>query len=676
MTLNVLIGNGSWYPVIPDILVTAPVINVQRSGTDFVTYQVLSVATWQNQMPTMLSPGYPIQRQFQWQVNGVDVPNMVGTMFSAGRADAGKSITVKEIAYFLSNPSVQFSAVSNSLTASFTPSLTTLYYDDIEYLGSFNAPSAASINYGGYALSFDPAGNGGAGSLFLMNSSFYGYEISIPTPSKTSFPTASLLASASNTFSGINFKALGLSPDNASATMTMLPLSGGKMLLSRFMQYPSDLDGQNGIGLFYIRNSKNLSSASTFDGPYSVTDPTGPAPSNYQRSMTGYASEIPEAHQTALGGTHIIGCTPDSTGFTGSSGPSINVIDIADFTNTKQLTFVIQGGSSNTIQLPTSASSVNDFYKGCFIQLVAENGTTDNNSAFNLVDSYDGATRTATMAANFTQPVVVGKYAWVITKVSAKALANYATTPYGTNETGFTQNNNIYDTSGLVANAIIPNGLNDTLCFGAKGEGYFVYMSNDVPWMTTQYPVTVTSVTPVGSEWDVTFSSPPSVTLTAGYPAWTGVQGEQRFSISQLFSQTNVRLASITTQLQGVTYPAPSAPVNGDMFFTRNYRYPLYIYDPRGQSTGEHAWPYYFKLWTYSVSDLVAVKNGSISPNATPTKQVFSLNIPQILTASPIPYPYGAAYDKTNRILYVSVVKSAPGIPLINAFRINSATPA
>ncbi len=75
-------------------------------------------------------------------------------------------------------------------------------------------------------------------------------------------------------------------------------------------------------------------------------------------------------------------------------------------------------------------------------------------------------------------------------------------------------------------------------------------------------------------------------------------------------------------------------------------------YDPTDSSSGEHAFPYVYKVWAYRLSDLLAVKTGSITPYQAQPYGVWNFSLPNedINGAHGLG---GIAYDPNGRRLFV-----------------------
>ena len=653
-------------------LTTAPVIETYRSTAQEVTLQILTPAVWVNDLPTFASPGYPIQRRFQWQADAVDITDAIGTVYSPGRNQASKSIRCKETAWFVDTPELTNVTYSNAITAPSAGSYAAdiVYHDDIEWLGAFKFPDTGRATpynffFGGRGVGYDASGNSGAGSLFAMGHAqgkFAG-EISIPTVSTAnltyaSLPSATLLASSDDIFNG---RASTVGIAGASEVAGILPDGSGKLVFTLHNDYPAVPN------LAYMfRRPRDLTSGAEIEGPFRVTDPTRDAP----RTGSGYLSALPSALHTSLGGTHLHGLIPNSGGaYPGSScGPSINSFDLADLSTAtvKAFKFDVVAATANTVDLPSPASTTNGFYVGNYVQLIP---TGSGPGVPILITAYDGPNRRATLTSNWPATPSAGAKAQLVAQVESKALANYDLSPFGLNTPGWAVVNRVWDTSVDIFGAFVPNGTRSALVWGDQGAGIFTYTNNTIDWQSPAGTLTISNVVAVSAQrWTCTIS----VISGSLNSLHTIVQG------NNLFSQVSNTGSTYTIDAAGggnVVPAALGAPVPGEAMFTRNYTWPFFAYDPIGASTGEHAYPYHLKLWTYNTDDLAAVKSGSLPLQSIRPTQMFQFKLP-VGNRVDVGRLRGAAYNPATKLAYVSVGygSSFSDEPVIHVFRINNAT--
>ena len=97
-------------------------------------------------------------------------------------------------------------------------------------------------------------------------------------------------------------------------------------------------------------------------------------------------------------------------------------------------------------------------------------------------------------------------------------------------------------------------------------------------------------------------------------------------------------------------------------------------YDPTDSSSGEHAFPYVYKVWAYRLSDLLAVKTGTILPYQAQPYGIWNFTLPNedINSAHGLG---GIAYDPAGRRLFVVQEGALSGGEIIiHVFTINNAT--
>ena len=658
------------------VLVSAPVIETYRSTSQEVTLQVQVPAVWVNDLPTFSSPGYPIQRRFQWQADAVDIPDAIGTVYSPGRNQAGKSIRCKETAWFLSTPAETNVTTSNAIQApsSGAYGADIVYHDDIEWLGAFKFPSTGrpvpyTFSFGGRGVGFDASGDSGAGSLFVMghDQGYFTGELRIPTVSKSnityaSLPTATLLASTDDIFNG---RSTGINLGNGATVAGVLPDGSGKLVFTLHNNYP----GSPSLA-YMFRRPRDLASGAEIEGPFRVTDPTRDVP----RTGSGYLSAIPSALHSSLGGTHLHGLIPNSGGSVSSLGPSLNSFNIADLNTAtaKAFKFDVVAAAANTVDLPATASTTPGFYVGNYVQLIPAGADP---SVPILITAYDGGARRATLASNWTATPSAGAKAHIVAQVQSKALANYDLEPFGLNVNGWNVLNRVWDPSVDIFGAFVPNGTRSALVWGDHGAGIYQYTNNVPDWQAQAGTLTISNVIEVipGLRWTCTISGI-SGTLQSNHVI---VQGNNMFfQIDNPAGSTYTLDVRFQFGTEGPVPGAKGAPVAGSALFTLNYTWPFFAYDPIGSSTGEHSYPYHLKLWTYNTDDLAAVKSGSLPLQSIRPTQMFQFKLP-VGNNPDVGRIRGAAYNPATKLAYVSVGVASGGAgddPVIHVFRINNAT--
>jgi hypothetical protein len=133
----------------------------------------------------------------------------------------------------------------------------------------------------------------------------------------------------------------------------------------------------------------------------------------------------------------------------------------------------IVGGSYSTVELPSTASSVDDAYKGLYVWLYNKSvsPTPSNYVLFNdvrLITAYDGATRTATISGSFsgdidTDSIVDGNTLnWELWKFSSDEYNQYNPT-----QDGYTEYvcYNVECTSLILPNKLLKTGVGNRIAF-------------------------------------------------------------------------------------------------------------------------------------------------------------------------------------------------------------------
>jgi hypothetical protein len=75
------------------------------------------------------------------------------------------------------------------------------------------------------------------------------------------------------------------------------------------------------------------------------------------------------------------------------------------------------------------------------------------------------------------------------------------------------------------------------------------------------------------------------------------------------------------------------------------------IYDPVLTSTGEHAYPYTYRIWAYDLNDMAAVKAGTLAPGAIRPYGVWNFTLPIDTGSAEI---MGACYDPARKLISIA----------------------
>jgi hypothetical protein len=198
----------------------------------------------------------------------------------------------------------------------------------LKYVGAFRFPNLYTGNvchgftYGGRGLTFNPEGNGGAGSLYSVGhpSCSYVGEIDIPTPGTATtvegLPMAQLLQpKGSDRIADVLEGALASSGigGGTNTTVNGLLVHKGSLYLSAGNAYASTQP------VTHWRRPLDLSSSGRVAGPATVS---GSGQFSNPRFTAGYMCHVPPELQSALGAPALTGWVADSIVTGTSNGPS------------------------------------------------------------------------------------------------------------------------------------------------------------------------------------------------------------------------------------------------------------------------------------------------------------------------------------------------------------------
>jgi len=270
---------------------------------------------------------------------------------------------------------------------------------DFEYVGSFRVPVRSWIDDsfaggGGYGMSFDPAGNGGAGSIFLSGNeqAQVAAEISIPTPDGdpentiTDLPVATLLQSFADPTEG-DYEDIYPAPGSSAYRLVGTLVDGDYLLTSWTIFYGGDYEMSSTIA----KSPKNFS-AGGHVGPLPFVT-TGHWISDITNKwFQGAMCHIPAEWQSILGGDAIVASSDRSRIQKNSNGPAMNIFSLADVGNVNPIPVEIgigyyyeaSGGAAGPLPLP-------DFHLACYIDGIA---IAKNTRSFIAVGRYGTGTLT------------------------------------------------------------------------------------------------------------------------------------------------------------------------------------------------------------------------------------------------------------------------------------------
>jgi len=563
-------------------------------------------ATWVNEAP---ANQYPIQRSWQWTKNGVDIPGAVGGVYTLQTADIGSTISVREVAGFISEsnngstleiPAVTATATATgvSVTGSALSSLL-VQPNNLEYKGSFLLPT--QFVYEAEGMSFNASGFSGQKTITATIREISGLtifssgEFSIPTltdsdkitnlASLSTLQTATLLRPSSSLVDPTEGLRTTSGVDGSAQGVTSLESKGGGITSdSKYIfSYLTNWITSQAYSVFY-RRPASLSTTGSVEGPFIIIDST------YQKNPRwtgGNMCAIPSTlvggvnYQTALGGDFLAGANGLSNIDTLSDGPSAISFSSSAITAALATSHsgTAQGGNATQIILASSANATPGYYVGQYI--VAPSACT----GARRISAYDGSTRTATIEPNRVVQDGYDPYWNIATPTSA---TTYKTTPY------------------------------------VSGRQLLGYLPN--------YTGVGNSSTPLDDGWNLSGNKFPSI--------W----GRQALAFG-------MAIPNGTKSLLFVGY-------SGDGY--NNYGSELghvyegtRIYDPEEPSV--HGYPYSGKIWAYNLDELAAVyaNPGVVGFNSVKPYAVFNFSLPGAV-AFASRAARGMTYDPSTRLLYIS----------------------
>jgi hypothetical protein len=296
-------------------VVNLPVI----SGTAQVGSTLsLGTGTWTNS---------PTSYTRTWRNGATQIAGNVST-YALTTADLGRTITGDVVATNASGSTLASSIPVGPVVAAGDPSgLPLVQQSDLEYLGAFRVPSSDNYGFGGFALGFNAAGNGGLGSLYMAGplGRTMG-EFSIP---------ALVNATGTNNLASLNFASRIQAPvdaGNSEFTAEMVPEQGGARVF--FGAYPYNgalitaVSGPYVTSDFpqtksHLRRPLTLTDTSN----YSLRAVAGPSPYQNLRYFAGYMMNVPQEWRALLGAPAITGNVASSIVSNASDGPSALAFD-------------------------------------------------------------------------------------------------------------------------------------------------------------------------------------------------------------------------------------------------------------------------------------------------------------------------------------------------------------
>jgi hypothetical protein len=417
----------------------------------------------------------------------------LGSVYTTSAADIGAQIRVREVQTNINGTQTSTSSVFSIGTASRSSAL--VYPSDLQYMGAFRGPSANSYEfskYGGRAMSYDPAGNGGAGSIFMSefyNSYRFG-EITIPVP---------VVATSISSLNSASFTSRNSTPVEATegqlfnsgipANLYRYPLGSAvynsKLIIAANVGYANEIP----CGIW--RRPLTLATTGSLEGPVSLYSVDAPSP----RLKSGQMCAVPADWQTALGGPVLT-----STGSLSINGNLSHGLDVFAF-NPDNLAGVgfIAGTLPSQAGVPAGsvklAAATSGALAGQMIGLTGGTGfQSDNSSGVRRITAWDNTTKIATLDSAFSNAVDTTTTYKVFQTVASSTLLNYpAATPLEDNNTYLTTifsfAPSVWVDAWQYAGVCIPNGTNSILFFGRTGNAFARY-NNVQSQYDPQYPIT------------------------------------------------------------------------------------------------------------------------------------------------------------------------------------------
>ncbi len=466
------------------------------------TSRIATIDFWRDGSPVVgkewrIIKQYPIQRKWQWKRNGVPIEGQSSATYTTQDADTGKQITVTETAGFISPSNngltieniTKFSTATSHMVEVLQPTknIRLIQQDDFEYQGSFRLPDAGS---GGRTLPFfsDAAffirNNGGVTTAVVRGHTYTSCvaEVSLNvSPSKTggyaNLPVAQLVQPINNVplpllSSTVDLAKAGTSRGNSSF-IGVHGTTDGRILFNY-------TGGYNKGPWLHFRRAKEISdqSENSVEGPFTIIDP------NFQsntRWTTGWYCDIPVEWQESLGGDVIAGSGVPyisiSVNTLLSHGPSAIVFNSKsiDSTLATKNSGVARGGtlSPASIQLAESASNVDGFYVGHFLNVPDCYGTSQ------LITAYNGASKTATVETWDIVPTAGTPYN-TIPYVTGRQLIGYPSSRGLEVGSEFGKSYPIWNFSTAIGGMCIPAGSDSLLIFAKTGDGLFTYSQSEI----------------------------------------------------------------------------------------------------------------------------------------------------------------------------------------------------
>ena len=553
---------------------------------------------------------YQTTVQQQWQRRAtsgdawttIDTANNGSTLgggaYTTTSDDAGKQISVLQTVVDTVNGtrtgrSQVFSIGTNALDSKL------VYANNMTYLGAFRAPTQTFGAYGLNGLSFDPAGNGGAGSLFA--SQFYDGkkvgEFTTPTPVITS------------SFSALPVSSFLQTPVEATEGAYLLSGTGGigagDYVLNGTLVYNNKLilgscNTYSGFpAMSHWRRPRNLSTTGQVEGGVWLDDVNGLY--RNPRFTGGYMCNVPNTlvdgvnYQTALGGPVLTGVGHMNRNQTQSQGPcawAFNPDDIAGKAAVYGTCPDQSGLSANQIKLAAGTTGI-DTNKYIIINGGPPFSTVGDGNPTRII-GWDNATKIATVEIPYgTSPNASSTYA-IFDRVVGTPLVWYPYVyaadgqEYALERTNGFEGVAQFNFQPVVSNdgakgLAIPNGTRTLLAISYSGSGYRRY-NNYFP------------------QWDPGLNQ-----STTGAPTYEPIRAKiYAYDLAQMAQVRSGAITSAQLTPYAIWYltPWPASPgafVNGAAYDPATRRLFVSVQNLAGGSFGEGA------VFVWQINNAVAV---------------------------------------------------------------------
>lgn len=502
--------------------------------------------------------------------------------------------------------------------------LTLLHQANFVDTGAFKVPTICGedMQFGGGALGFNPAGNGGAGSLYMSTYPLNVVEVSIPTPVNSatlaSLNTATCLQSAAEPTEGLKHAGdVGIG-SSAYASPTAYAIIGSTLFINSAVFY----DANAGQGLSLLKRPLNLSTSGQVHGPYGLSSTkTGYIPGMSALSLAAISSDW----SSVMGGDLFAGKCCSNVITSESYGPAAIVLNSSTLADVNGVVLTTVSVASADNSFNDSSNSLPVFTVGTTVRVFdqdsASNAFIADNGTFTVVSStvsklvVSGATLTTRSAGDHFA------FGRVYAAANAPLFYTASTTPAGA--------------CGVVGDDVA-NGVAQA-CNSVDGPGgtrnavykYWSWASLDGGLAQVQGTRTLIATSVVGGS--------------------SGTYGGYGYGCGCGTAPSGGNDGSGDPDCGGVDVGG-STP--GDHCAGEGY-----YYDPEHSTDkGNHGYPYFYLFALYDMNDLAAVVAGSKTPGELRPYEWFAWTFPimpnsvageQTRFSQP-------AVDQTNGYIYIA----------------------